>query len=205
MKVIKGLKMQDFLIDKITNSIEDAVSGKSLATDILPANKADLKTVLKKNGWRFNWKIEINNKERQVYKLVTESDGILQGLISLQAIENFIEMHLIETAPHNFGKGEKFMGVAGNLVAFACKLSFESGFNGYVAFTSKTELIAENMSYLQYLSHPDFNSTIKWSALDDGNMIATGIDVYAYGLRNPFGLMLHLNGNLYGTDNGTFL
>ncbi len=33
------------------------------------------------------------------------------------------------------------MGVAGNLVAFACKLSFESGFDGYVAFTAKTELI----------------------------------------------------------------
>ena len=50
-------------------------------------------------------------------------------------------MHLIETAPHNYGKLKKYMGVAGNLVAFACKISYEYGFDGIVAFTSKTMLI----------------------------------------------------------------
>jgi Glucose / Sorbosone dehydrogenase/IPT/TIG domain len=53
-----------------------------------------------------------------------------------------------------------------------------------------------------YLSHPDFNGTITWSAADDGNMIAKGIDVYGIGLRNPFGLVFHSNGKLYSTDNG---
>jgi hypothetical protein len=56
-------------------------------------------------------------------------------------MENFVEMHLIEAAPHNFGKEKRYMGVAGNLVAFACKLSFEQRFDGYVGFTAKTELI----------------------------------------------------------------
>ena len=32
-------------------------------------------------------------------------------------------------------------GVAGNLVALACKRSFELGFLGFVAFTAKTVLI----------------------------------------------------------------
>ncbi len=64
--------MQNFLIDKITNSIEDAGSGKSLNTDILPASKSDLKRILKKYGWRFNWKVEINNIEREVFKLVVK-------------------------------------------------------------------------------------------------------------------------------------
>ncbi len=31
--------------------------------------------------------------------------------------------------------------MSGNLVAFACKLSFQLGFEGYVAFTAKTNLI----------------------------------------------------------------
>ena len=31
--------------------------------------------------------------------------------------------------------------MAGNLVAFTCKLSFDLGFNGFVAFTAKTQLI----------------------------------------------------------------
>ncbi len=141
--------MQHFVIDKITNSIEDSVSGKSLDTEIHPANKADMKTVLKKNGWRFDWKIEMSNSEKQVYKLIIKDDVTIQGLISVEVMENFIEMHLIENAPHNFGKEKRYLGVAGNLVAFACKLSLENGFNGYVAFTAKTELIEH---YQQALS-----------------------------------------------------
>jgi len=34
-----------------------------------------------------------------------------------------------------------YSGVPGNLVAFACKLSFQSGNDGYVAFLSKSQLI----------------------------------------------------------------
>jgi hypothetical protein len=49
------------------------------------------------------------------------------------------------------------------------------------------------------LSHPDFNGNIQWSASDDGNMIAKGIDVFAAGLRNPYSMVLHSNGNLYAT------
>ena len=53
-----------------------------------------------------------------------------------------IFMPLIETAPHNFGKMKKYLGVSGNLVAYGCKLSFELGFDGYLAFIPKTKLIA---------------------------------------------------------------
>ncbi len=35
-----------------------------------------------------------------------------------------------------------YLGVAGNLFAFACKSSFEKGCEGYVAFDSKSALIA---------------------------------------------------------------
>ena len=33
------------------------------------------------------------------------------------------------------------MGIARHLVAFACKMSFGMGFEGFVAFTAKTKLI----------------------------------------------------------------
>ena len=36
---------------------------------------------------------------------------------------------------------KRYLGVAANLVAFACKLSFDLGFDGFVAFTAKTQLI----------------------------------------------------------------
>jgi hypothetical protein len=130
-----------FYIDKITNSIEDAVTGKSLDTEVQPLLLVDFKTILKKNGWRFNWKMECKYGERQVYKLVITGDGCIQGLLSLQPAENYVEMHLIETAPHNYGHLKKYVGVPGNLVAFACKLSFDFGFEGFVGFTAKTQLI----------------------------------------------------------------
>ena len=50
-------------------------------------------------------------------------------------------MNLIETARHNFGKNKIYEGVAGNLVAFACKLSSNKGYEGFVVFEAKTKLI----------------------------------------------------------------
>jgi hypothetical protein len=50
-------------------------------------------------------------------------------------------MHLVESAPFNKGKTKMYAGVPGNLVAFACKLSFQRGHEGCVSFLSKTQLI----------------------------------------------------------------
>lgn len=50
-------------------------------------------------------------------------------------------MDLLESAPFNRGHKKGYEGVAGNLVAYACKVSFQQGFGGYVSFTAKTRLI----------------------------------------------------------------
>lgn len=50
-------------------------------------------------------------------------------------------MNLLESSPFNVGKNKLYEGVSGNLVAFACKVSFQKGFDGFVAFTSKSNLI----------------------------------------------------------------
>lgn len=137
-----GKKLQ-FLIDKLTNCIEEVISGKSYQTDILKVSKKEIGTVHKKDGWFFNWKQEFIEKGHQIYKLVLQGDTKIQGLISIEPVPDqlYVEMHLIENAPHNFAEGKQFVGVAGNLVAFACKTSFELGFDGFVAFTAKTELM----------------------------------------------------------------
>lgn len=44
-------------------------------------------------------------------------------------------------APHNFGSKKEYYNVARSLVAFACKYSFELGFDGSVIFLAKTVLI----------------------------------------------------------------
>jgi len=132
----------DFEIDKLTRSLEDAATGDIFLSEVMQLEKPDLQLVSKKMGWKFNWKTEFFNSDRQVFKLVLQKDiQLIQGLISFERKADHVFMHLIETAPHNFGKTKKYLGVTGNLVAFGCKLSFEYGFDGYMAFESKTKLI----------------------------------------------------------------
>jgi len=134
----------NFIIDKITNCIEERNTGLIFQTILQPVTVEDLKIVNKKNGWSFSWKKEFKEKNRQVQKLLIVDDPKVHGLISFEPIKSqqYIEMHLIENAPHNFGASKQFLGVAGNLVAFVCKTSFDLGFEGFVAFTAKTKLVS---------------------------------------------------------------
>lgn len=132
----------DIEIDILTNSIENVISGDSFQTDISLIVKNDLKTILKKKGWLFNWKTEYKLPDRDVYKLtISGNPDIIQGLVSITERKDHVYMHLIESAPFNLGRDKVYLGVPGNLVAFACRTSFHRGFDGYVSFTSKTQLI----------------------------------------------------------------
>jgi IPT/TIG domain/Glucose / Sorbosone dehydrogenase len=53
------------------------------------------------------------------------------------------------------------------------------------------------------LADPLFNGAITYTAADDGVPNGGyGIDIFAAGTRNPFGICLHSNGNIYASDNG---
>ena len=62
-------------------------------------------------------------------------------MICFEKKSDHIFLHLIETAPHNFGRNKKYYGVLGNLIAYCCKVSFQYGFDGELGFDSKTDLI----------------------------------------------------------------
>lgn len=55
--------------------------------------------------------------------------------------KDHIFLHLLESAKFNKGKRKLYLGVPGKMVAFACKISFEKDYEGFVAFDSKTALI----------------------------------------------------------------
>jgi hypothetical protein len=132
----------DIEIDELTNSIKNVISGDSFSTDISRIAKPDLKNITKKNGWQFDWKLELKYPERDAYKLtIVNNQSIIQGLISLEVKSDHVFMHLVESAPFNKGKTKIYSGVPGNLVAFACKLAFQRGLEGNIAFISKTQLI----------------------------------------------------------------
>ena len=133
---------QDFIIDRLTNSILNTVSGDSFQTEVGRLSKTDLKYVAKIKGWNFNWKLEFDDIKKEVYKLtILHNPHIIQGLLSVTMEEDHVFMNLLESASFNIGSNKIYEGVAGNLVAFACKISFQRGFDGYVAFTAKTKLI----------------------------------------------------------------
>ena len=132
----------DIEIDKLTNSLENVITGDNFPTDVVITVKNDFKSIIKKEGWLFDWKAEFQKPDRDVYKLtIVNNQTVVQGLISLTVKTDHVYMHLIESAPFNKGKNKVYVGVPGNLVAFACRLSFQRGFEGYLSFLSKTNLI----------------------------------------------------------------
>ena len=132
MKQRKGIAL-DFIIDKLTNSVENVHTGDSFATEVSLLTSADVKTIGQKNGWLFDWKYELKQPAREVYKLtIVHNPAIIQGLVSLEMREDHVYMHLVESAPFNKGREKIYAGVPGNLVAFACRLSFQRGFGGNV-------------------------------------------------------------------------
>jgi hypothetical protein len=142
----------DFEIDKLTNSIENTITGEVFETEVVQLTLIDSKQI-QKADWQFDWKKEIKNNTKSVYKLTTANNpNIIQGLISIEDKQDHIFMHLIESAKFNKKTNKVYLGVPGNLVAFACKVSFEKGYQGFIAFDAKSTLIKHYQKSL-YATH----------------------------------------------------
>ncbi len=131
----------DFIVDKLTNSIENTLTGEKFETEIIRLVKDDT-PVLRKLEWEFNWTQELQEPLRKVYALTTKENPLVwHGLASSEDLGDHIFMPLLEAAPFNIGRAKLYDGVAGNLVAFLCKTSFEKGYRGVVVFKPKTRLV----------------------------------------------------------------
>jgi hypothetical protein len=131
----------DFVIDKLTSSIENTLTGERFETDIVRLYSMDSR-LIKKKDWDFDWRDELKKTEREIYGLTThENPEIIHGLISLSDNVDHVQMHLLENAAFNRSRSKIYSGVAANLAAFACKLSFERGFGGAIAFVAKSALM----------------------------------------------------------------
>jgi hypothetical protein len=141
-RVKKGVEIEaDFEIDKLTNSIENTVTSEVFDTEVTPIYSRD-KRQIKKTDWVFDWHKEFKDSKNEIFKLTTiNNPTIIQGLICIIDKQDHIFMSLIESAKFNKGKSKLYKGVAGNLVAFSCKESFEKGYEGVVSFIAKSRLI----------------------------------------------------------------
>ena len=68
----------DFEVDELTHPFEDVQIGESYATEVLPLSRDDMKLILKKDGWQFDWGIELENTQKSVFKLaiIKEPEGV---------------------------------------------------------------------------------------------------------------------------------
>ena len=131
----------DFEIDKLTNSIENSLTGELFETEVKRMHSHESNHI-KKSDWIFDWHKEFLDPTKEIYKLTTiNNPKIIQGLICFQDKQDHLFLSLIENAKFNKGKSKVYKGVAGNLVGFSCKISFEKGYNGVVSFVAKSKLI----------------------------------------------------------------
>ena len=128
----------DIEIDSITDCLIDKATGEIVPTVFNIRKKPIIKRG--RNEWSFDWRL-INHPKDQVIELFVEGSSEVQGRLAFTMGDGFIDVSLAESAKHNRGKNRKYEGVGSHLFAIACKLSFEAGCEGYVAFRAKTNLI----------------------------------------------------------------
>ena len=68
---------QGFIIDRLTNSILNTISGDSFQTEVIRLGKLDLKHITTTKGWNFNWKKEFDEIKKEVYKLTIVTIRVL--------------------------------------------------------------------------------------------------------------------------------
>ena len=73
------LKPLDFVIDKLTNSIENTSTGEVFDTEIVRLTIKDIRQI-KKSDWQFDWAKEIKDKTKEV-----TNQTLLTTLLSFKA------------------------------------------------------------------------------------------------------------------------
>ena len=103
----------------------------------------------------FDWS-KTEKKGYKILALYVEGDNRIQGAISIR--ENpqnrTIEIDIVESAPFNSSynkkiKDKEYNGVGICLFVEVCKRSFENGYDGYVEFTAKSNLVKYYMDNMR--------------------------------------------------------
>lgn len=131
----------------------DKLSGKTLASAIEVVSSGDYRWIKNSKNFKFKWKAEQN---LEVYKIfLLDDDEEILGLMSLIDVldEYRIHLNLIESSEEQRGSKKKIENIAGCLIAFACKVAFARGYDGFVSLQPKTKLIdyyQDNYNFRQY-------------------------------------------------------
>jgi len=123
--------------------IKESVSGREHEVKIEPVTSKDYQRIVK-SRYYFDWRTE---RENEVYKLSVLGSGEILGLISLvEHDDRRIQINLLAVSRENRGKMKKYGGIAGNLIAWACRESVKRfAENACVSLVPKTQLVRHYM------------------------------------------------------------
>ena len=142
---MRNKKLVKIDIDLLTQCLIRKKDDKIVKTEIKEIIVQDYNL----KDWEFNW-IEESKKGNKILGLFAENDRRLQGIIEYYENKErkLLEVILVEIAPFNnyhnpknYLKSKEYLRVGGHLFAEVARISFEKGYDGYVSFLAKTNLI----------------------------------------------------------------
>ena len=105
--------------------------------------------------WLFDWS-KTEKKGYKILALYVEGDNRIQGAISIREnLQNMsIEIDIVESAPFNSSYNKKVKDKEYNEVGIClftevCKRSFDLGYDGYVEFIAKSNLVKYYMDNMR--------------------------------------------------------
>lgn len=139
-------------IDRLTPCLCRNSDGKTVDTSVEKISP-DAESF---SDWEFDW-TEPEKDGYSVFALKADGDDRVQGLISLINDKNdyAVNIGIVEAAPHNNvhnpnnKSGQKeYDGVGGHLFAEAVRQSKNAGYDGFVFFDAKTDLIGHYKEHI---------------------------------------------------------
>ncbi|SEJ03403.1 hypothetical protein SAMN05216327_105385 [Dyadobacter sp. SG02] len=120
--------------------LEDILTGEKLPAVIGRLSSEEIALLDSSNRFDFEWKRQL---QFEIYGLRREHMEEVIGLVSLESQPKnlAIEIKLIANAREHLGSKKRYDRIAGNLIAFVCKKSFDLNFDGYVYLKPKTSII----------------------------------------------------------------
>lgn len=155
-------------IDELTPCLRRLSDNKIISTtvfDISPTKK-DFK------GWEFDW-TKPPQQGFSVRAIKADGDDRIQGMVALKPNHrsHAVEIDIVEAAPFNNPHNKLFVekeysGVGGHLFAEAVRESFNQGFDGYVYFIAKSDLVEH---YEKELGAVMMNPRLRIMAIEEGS------------------------------------
>lgn len=147
----------EIIIDEITPCLKDNMNDTYVDTDyekIEHISSMIASQMKKYEKWKFDWS-NADLNDCSIYALYVKGSKQTQGLIACREYKDqnqtkgYIEVVLAEANPQNVGKNGRYKGIGAHLFSIASRLSFDLGYDGYVTFVSKTDLVQHYINELQ--------------------------------------------------------